>query len=213
MLEVAHAALGMTRSSPALTFVQIFSRFMVVAFLNCCPEQIKSDTTWIPALIIAWSLADFTRYVFYCFGLARDIAGSCRGVAVALKLMKVKSVERADDPVFKIPFPLVWVRYSLFIVNYPFGVFCELMCIWMTRECALAAIASTQPATISGWVLQTLKFVLGGLGLQDNLTRYYGVILLCYIFGLPPLYFSLVAARKNQLGKPKQKINAAKKNQ
>ena len=39
-------------------------------------------------LVKCWSLADLTRYVFYVVGLLRDMAGSCRGVAVAMKMMK-----------------------------------------------------------------------------------------------------------------------------
>jgi hypothetical protein len=212
MMEVLHAAIGLTRSSPALTLMQILSRFMVCAFLNGCPDQIKSDTTWIPLMLTAWSMADFTRYVFYCFGLAREIGGSLKSMAVAMKMMKVKSVEKADDPVFKIPFPLVWVRYSLFIVLYPTGVFCELMCAWMTRECVLQPMATAQPNTMSGWFLQTLKFSFGSLGLLQSSTRYYGFVLFMYIVGLPPLYLSLMAARRNQL-KPAPKTNNAKKTQ
>merc|ERR1719454_1902302 len=108
----------------------------------------------------------------------------------------------------------LWIRYSLFIVLYPTGVFCELMSIWMTRECALTAMTTAQPNTMSGWILQTLKFSFGSLGIMENTTRYYGVILLAYLFGLPPLYMSLLGARRNQLSKPKTaSVNGAKKTQ
>merc|ERR1719163_173720 len=117
-----------------MTLVQMFSRWMLVAILNEC-AQCKTETFFVPIMLFAWCTAETVRYVYYAIGQLSEIATSARGVAVAMKMMKVKSVEKADDPVFKIPFPLVWVRYSLFIVLYPTGVFCELMCAWMTREC------------------------------------------------------------------------------
>jgi hypothetical protein len=212
MMEVVHSIVGATRSSPALTFLQIFSRFFVVCLLNGCPEAIKSDSWVISMMLTAWCLADFTRYVFYVFGLARDLAGACKSLAVAMKFAKVKSVAQADDPVFKIPFPLVWVRYSLFIVLYPTGVFGELMCAWMTKDCVAQAMSTVQPDTISGWLMQTLKFLWSSMGLLSNTNVYFGAILLAYIFGLPPLYFTLLAARKKQLA-PAPKVGKAKKNQ
>jgi len=166
-------------------------------------------------MLTCWCIADFTRYVFYCFGITRDLAGSIKGVAVAMKLMKIKSVEKADDPVFKIPFPLVWIRYSLFIVLYPTGVFGELMVAWMTKSCICSAIAVMPPNTVSGWLMHTLKFMFGAMGLLGNEQFYWGMIFLSYVFGLPPLYFTLLGARKKQLAPaPKaDKACAAKKNQ
>jgi len=212
MMEVLHAAIGMTRSSPALTFIQIWSRFFVVALLNGCPTNIAADETWVPVMLTCWCVADFSRYVFYCFGLARDLAGSCKGAAVAMKLMKVKSVERADDPIFKIPYIMVWIRYSLFIVLYPTGVFGELMCAWMTRDCMLKAAASSQSTTLSGWVLSTCRLLFTNMGLLSNANHYYGFVVLCYVLGLPPLYFTLLAARKKQLAPP-AKTDKGKKDQ
>merc|ERR1712203_168279 len=106
---------------------------MVIALLNGC-AGVKSNSTWVPLMLACWSAAETLRYVFYCFTLARELAGYCKSIAISLKIVKVKNVEVADDPVFKIPFPLVWLRYSLFIVNYPTGVFCELMVWWLSRS-------------------------------------------------------------------------------
>merc|ERR1711924_506023 len=81
---------------------------------------------------------------------------------------------------------MVWLRYSLFIILYPTGVLSELLCIWLTRDCAMnVAMATAQPNTMSGWVFQTLKFSLGSAGLTSSTTRYYGFFLMCYIVGLP----------------------------
>jgi len=213
MMEVAHASLGLTRSSPFLTFLQIVSRFTVVAFINYCQDLIKDDVTWIPIMLTCWCIADFTRYAFYCVGLLRDIAGSARGVAVALKMMKVKSVERADDHVFKIPFPLVWLRYSLFIVLYPTGVFGELMVCNMTKQGMLSSLASLNlPDTVSGFTFRCFKFLFEGLGLLKSANIYYGAVIFIYLCGLPPLYLTLLGARKKQLAPP-PKTDKTKKSQ
>jgi len=96
LLEVVHAALGMTRSSPAMTFLQIFSRILVVAFLNECPGAFESDAVIVPMMLTAWCLADFTRYLYYAIGQTRDIAVSVRGLLVAMKKVKMESLEKAD---------------------------------------------------------------------------------------------------------------------
>mmetsp|Transcript_19842 Transcript_19842/g.35913 ORF Transcript_19842/g.35913 Transcript_19842/m.35913 type:complete len:785 (+) Transcript_19842:47-2401(+) len=200
LLEVAHAAVGLTRSNAFMTLVQIFSRIFVVALLNECPDVSKGTPFWVPMMLLAWSLADATRYIFYAVGQLRDIATSAKGVAVAMKLMKVKSVERADDPVFQMPFPLVWLRYSLFLVLYPMGVSGECLCVWTGVHC-LTVEASGAMATGSAWVLQNLRFVFHSVGLQTE-AALLGAIYSIYALGLPALYLMLLGARKKNLGKP-----------
>lgn len=219
MMEVLHSVVGATRSSPFLTFIQIFSRFMVVAMLNGCGTELKFAQTsdgwspyWVTMMLTAWCFADFSRYVFYCFGLARDIAGSIKGLLVAMKMIKVKAVVKADDPVFKIPFPLVWIRYSLFIVLYPSGVLGELMVIWQTRAGMFKPLMGAAPDTMSGFTLQSLKFLCRSMGLLESTWRYYGAILFVYAVGLPILYLTLLGARKKQLAPP-PKADKAKKTQ
>lgn len=203
IMEVVHAVLGCVKASPALTFLQIFSRFVVCSLLNTTMNSsspVNNDTTWIPIMLSAWCIADFTRYLFYCVGLLRDIITNMKGVAVAMKLIKAPSVEKADDYVFKQPAPLVWLRYSLFYVLYPSGVFGELMCIWMTRDAAMGlAKVPDPPNTTSGLLFRLLQFAYGNLGLLSSINRYFGFMLLCYIGGLPPLFMSLVGTRKKAL--------------
>jgi hypothetical protein len=201
LMEVVHSAAGMTRSSVALTFVQIMSRVGVIALLNGC-SGVKSNGTWVWMMLLCWSAADCLRYVFYCFTLGRELAGYCKSIGVSMKLVKVKNVEVADDPVFKIPYPLVWLRYSLFIVNYPTGVFCELVVWWLSRSCLMSAMSTAQPGTLSHWTLQTLKFLLGAIGVAQSETALYAVILFVYILGLPVLFLSLLGSRKKQLARP-----------
>lgn len=217
MMEVVHAVIGCVPASPALTFLQIFSRFLVCSLLNTTMNSsspVTQDTTWIPIMLSAWCIADFTRYVFYSVGLLRDIITNAKGLLVAMKIIKAGSVEKADDYVFTHPFPLVWLRYSLFYLLYPSGVLGELMCIWMTRDAAMGiATVADPPNTTSGLLFRLLQFSFGNLGLLSSTTRYMGFMLLCYIGGLPPLFMSLVATRKKVLGAPKAKKSSQKDKQ
>jgi len=205
MMEVLHAALGFTPSSPALTLLQMVSRLGVVAILNECPE-LKQDNFWVPMMLFAWCNAEICRYTFYSCSLLRDIATSCQGMAVALKLVKVKSVELADEPVFNIPYLLVWLRYSLFIVLYPMGVSGEMNCWRMAMNCMLQTPSVEQPVTFGAYMMQTCRMLTGGRGYWPVLGTFY----LFYVFGLPPLYLTLLGARKKQLA-PAPKNDKAQK--
>merc|ERR1719163_577864 len=131
-----------------MTLVQMFSRWMLVAILNEC-AQCKTETFFVPIMLFAWCTAETVRYVYYAIGQLSEIATSARGVAVAMKMIKMKSVEKADDPVFKIPFPLVWLRYSMFVVLYPMGVCGEMNVIRLAMDCLLEAASAAQPGTTS----------------------------------------------------------------
>eukprot|EP00928_Gymnodinium_smaydae_P072193 TRINITY_DN555_c1_g1_i2.p2 TRINITY_DN555_c1_g1~~TRINITY_DN555_c1_g1_i2.p2 ORF type:complete len:786 (-),score=200.35 TRINITY_DN555_c1_g1_i2:78-2435(-) len=210
LMEVVHAGLGMTRSSAFMTFVQIFSRIFVVAMLNECPSYFKANDTWIPIMLMCWSLADSTRYVYYAIGTLRDLLTSARGVAVAMKMMKVQSVEKADDPVFGFPFPLVWLRYSLFIVLYPLGVLGELVNI-TTSVGALVAAETERSSlnSISGWTFHSMRAAVSGY----STTTILGLVYTAYLFGLPALYGMLLATRKKQLAPKAPAVKKSKKTQ
>merc|ERR1712150_36549 len=212
LMEVAHASLGVVRGSPLMTLLPIFSRVVVVAVLNECPATFKNDATFVPMMLVAWCTADSLRYVYYAFGQARDIATSTKGVAVAMKLIKAKSVERADDPVFKIPFPLVWLRYSMFIILYPMGVFGEMSCLWLALSELMRYTGVAQAKSISMWTLQNLKLLFNALGATSE-RSVYGLICLSYLFGLPPLYLMLLASRKKQLAPAPRSDSKKKKTQ
>eukprot|EP00929_Paragymnodinium_shiwhaense_P013131 TRINITY_DN120996_c0_g1_i1.p1 TRINITY_DN120996_c0_g1~~TRINITY_DN120996_c0_g1_i1.p1 ORF type:complete len:784 (+),score=224.56 TRINITY_DN120996_c0_g1_i1:94-2445(+) len=210
VMEIVHASAGMVRSNAVMTFVQMFSRWMIVAFLNEC-VQCKTETFFVPMMLFAWCMAETVRYVYYAIGQLAEIATSARGVAVAMKLIKMKSVEKADDPVFKIPFPLVWLRYSMFIVLYPMGVCGEMNVIRLCMDCLLESAKAAQPGTTSAWLLGTIRMVTGERGYWTVLAIMY----MAYVVGLPMLYSMLLASRRKQLGggKEKKKASGEKKTQ
>ncbi|PKX92007.1 putative membrane protein [Aspergillus novofumigatus IBT 16806] len=93
IVEILHAATGLTRATVLPTFTQIFTRCVQVWAVNYqYPEPTASSTVY-PALLLAWSAADAVRYAY--FGLL--LAG-----------IRVDGVK--------------WLRYSLFIVLYPVGI-------------------------------------------------------------------------------------------
>merc|ERR1712228_616085 len=108
------------------------------------------------------------------------------GVAVAMKMIKMKSVEKADDPVFKIPFPLVWLRYSAFILLYPMGVCGEMNAARLAMDCILKPSPAAQPGSVGSWVMQTMRMPIAGWSYWPVL----GSIYFLYVIGLPPLYMT-----------------------
>lgn len=195
-LEVVHAAIGITSSSPGMTLLQLFSRWAVCSLLNTCPMSMKTDSFWLPMMLTAWCLAEVNRYVYYAVGQARLITGSIKSVGIAMKFFKAPPMEKADDPVFNIPFPLLWLRYSLFIPLYPMGVSGELACIWKCVGCAMAPGALGDHDTLSTWLMRSMRLVFGGMGTGTILACIY----FAYAAGLPALYSMMLAGRRKQLG-------------
>jgi very-long-chain (3R)-3-hydroxyacyl-CoA dehydratase len=121
LLEVVHAALKLVRSNPFLNFLQIVSRLVVVwGIVNLFPtvsvfrtdnyfihlkeylSNLKSkECVGVLMICFAWSITEIVRYSYY-----------------ALNILDC------------VPYILTWLRYSLFIVLYPFGVAGELTCIF-----------------------------------------------------------------------------------
>lgn len=211
LMEVLHAALGMTKSAPGTTLLQIASRVFVCALLNETPKFAKEDTWVIPLMLLCWSMADFMRQFYYSLQTMKELATSCKSMAVALKMIKLKSVEKADDYLFKTPFPIVWLRYSLFIVLYPTGVFCELASAYNSLSTLAHRKPALNPGTLDEWTLQTLWGTFGFFGILGNEYKTYGILLGMYAFGLPLLYMLLLGARKKNLAPPPKENGAAKK--
>lgn len=97
LLEVVHCVVGLVATSPFLTLIQILSRLMVVwGILVPVPES--QNQYGVVMLLVAWCLAEITRYTFY----GATLYNCC-------------------------PYPLAWCRYSFFLVLYPTGVTGEIV--------------------------------------------------------------------------------------
>ena len=100
IMEVVHAFLGIVRTSPLTTFIQVFGRLQVLLIHhNIVPEA--RDSFGIIPMVLAWSSVEIVRYLF----LALNVIGIA-------------------------PYPLLWLRYSLFYVLYPIGVYGEMKVIY-----------------------------------------------------------------------------------
>lgn len=102
LLEIVHAAVGLVRSPVVVTAMQVMSRIVALVAVT---YSSKAQTQWGAGLmVISWSCVEIFRYLFYAFALV------------------------SGDSTKKTPFPLFWLRYSLFAVLYPTGITGELSC-------------------------------------------------------------------------------------
>jgi hypothetical protein len=100
LLEIVHAAIGFVRSPVFITTLQVGSR--IAALLAVTQSSQAAHQFGAGMMIISWAAVEVPRYAFY---IAALITG---------------------DATKKTPFPLFWLRYSLFAVLYPTGIVGEL---------------------------------------------------------------------------------------
>ena len=83
---------------------------------------------------------------------------------------------------------LTWLRYTLFIVLYPLGAGSELLCIYK----AFPDMALFKPYNIELPNIYNFTFKFQYLVV---------LIVLCYLTGLPQLYYYMFSQRKKILGR------------
>lgn len=154
LLEIVHAAVGFVRSPVMVTSMQVMSR--IVALYALVTAEACQNQWGAGLMIISWALVEVPRYAFYVAAL---ITG---------------------DATKKTPFPLFWLRYSLFALLYPTGITGELTVFFK------AAADDAFP----GWV-QTI----------------YGTVLpIVYFFGSPFMIMNMAGNRaksfKKRFAKP-----------
>ena len=100
-LEVVHSAIKLVKSPVATTFIQVLSRYVVLWCYTYLFTQ--AQTHWSLFLMVgSWSLVEVPRYLFYATNLVTK----------------------------NVPFPLFWLRYTLFAILYPTGISGELLQIF-----------------------------------------------------------------------------------
>ncbi|KAL4913740.1 tyrosine phosphatase-like protein [Aspergillus aurantiobrunneus] len=97
VVEIIHAATGITRSPVFTTFTQIFARSVQVWAINYGFPSMTATSPAYVAMLLAWSTADAVRYSYFAILLGG----------------------------FPVPGGLKWLRYSLFIILYPIGISTE----------------------------------------------------------------------------------------
>jgi len=189
VLEIAHAALGLVRSPMSRTLIQVFSRVAIVwgaqdplykypftpfpkpkgceLTLESGPECTEERNQQVIAVtLITWSIAELIRFSFYLFNTV--------------------------DPKI-VPFPIIWLRYTGFIVLYPIGVAGEMISAYLT----LPLIMKGMCPSFEGLVKEC----------PSNAETLLYVFLFQYLWGLPMLYMTMLGERKKRLyPKPPPKL-------
>jgi len=103
-LEVLHSTLGLLKSSPLTSLLQVLGKSLVF-FPFLASVGVPSAVTNCPSsgiLLLAWSLGDGVRFLYY--------------------------VNDVNGPENK---AITWLRYSAWIVLYPIGISCEAWTLWL----------------------------------------------------------------------------------
>lgn len=100
LLEIVHAKIGFVRSPVRITAIQVGSR--IAALWAFCFSPNARVQWGAPLMVLSWALVEVPRYAFYMSAL---ISG---------------------DATKGTPYPLFWLRYSLFAILYPTGITGEL---------------------------------------------------------------------------------------
>jgi len=138
------------------TFMQVFSLVWVIMIVMAAPSV---KPTWYSGMMaLSWSLVEVPRYAFY--------------VANLLGSGDVKST----------PFPLFWLRYSLFSVLYPTGITGEILTMYDALHQTSLRSFSLGPVAIGSFLPLLMKIVFA-----------------TYIPGSPVMYMHMAGQRKKQM--------------
>eukprot|EP01095_Lingulamoeba_sp_RSL-Kostka_P001130 TRINITY_DN115_c1_g1_i1.p1 TRINITY_DN115_c1_g1~~TRINITY_DN115_c1_g1_i1.p1 ORF type:complete len:240 (+),score=57.79 TRINITY_DN115_c1_g1_i1:77-796(+) len=160
VLEVVHSLVGFVPSHWFTTLLQIVSRIFIASFICYCYEPPREHLIFT-IMMEAWSITEVVRYGYYFLSLVTKATG-----------------------VNLLPYPLKYLRYSMFLVLYPLGVFCEMSCI------VISMIFIKKNGL---WIYQINDET------SVDLVYLLVVVLLAYLPGLPKLYGHMKYQRKKQL--------------
>ncbi|KAF7625968.1 Very-long-chain [Meloidogyne graminicola] len=157
VLEIFHCIFRLVRSPVGTTTTQVFSRVTVVWLIL---HKVASSrlSVGLPMLLTAWSVTEVIRYSFYALNLINAV-----------------------------PWILIWMRYTFFILLYPLGAGGELL----TMFAALPEIAERKHFTLEMPNKANFSF------------NFYWIVILftlTYIPLFPQLYGYMFVQRKKVLG-------------
>jgi hypothetical protein len=156
LMEIVHAAVGLVRSPLVVTAMQVGSRIAAIFAITNSPQaQVQFGAG---LMVISWALVEVPRYAFYVAALV------------------------TGDATKKTPYPLFFLRYSLFAILYPTGI---------TGEVTVFLAASKDDA------------FLNLFGESLSLVMYYMVMALpiIYVPGSPVMIMNMVGNRKSAFKK------------
>ena len=162
ILEVVHAVTGLVRANPMTTIVQVFGRLQVLLIHHYITPSARESFGNLP-MVLAWSSVEIVRYLY----LGLNVVGLA-------------------------PYWLLWLRYSLFYVLYPVGVYGEMKVLYDS----LALLDKTQFLSIDMPNVWNISFSFA------NYIRFFLWVL--YIPGLYSQYMYMIKQRQNVLSKVKK---------
>jgi len=159
LLEVVHSILGVVASNPMSTLMQVSSRLMLVYGVIYIIPTSREHWEFV-LMILSWAAVEIPRYAFYAKNLSGDM-----------------------------PYPLLWVRYSLFMILYPSGISGELLCMYRGLDYASKTGLLTYSMP-NAW--------------NFSFSYYYFLlaVMAIYVPGSPHMYFHMLALRKKNLSSP-----------
>lgn len=170
VMEIVHSALGVVRSPLATSVMQVSSRLLLLWGVADLVPESRAAAGFV-VMVLSWSLVEVPRYAFYAMG-----------------------------QVGYVPYPLTWLRYSLFAVLYPSGITGELL----TVVNALPFVRERRPWSVSMPNSMNLEF------------EYFWMlifVLVIYVPGSPVMYKHMSKQRAKVLGGADAKASKSKKKQ
>lgn len=171
VMEVLHSMVGLVRSPVSITAIQVASRLWILwGVVNLAPGPTTTGTVNLLeygvgrlqlslfTLLTAWSLSEIIRYSFFA------------SKELGLRL-----------------YPLLWLRYTAFIVLYPLGVSSELSMVWL----ALPTIIRERLLYLE---------LPNPLNFGVNYAVLCCLSVLSYLPGFPKMYLYMLSQRRKQLG-------------
>ncbi|CAM9642812.1 unnamed protein product [Pylaiella littoralis] len=156
LMEVLHAMLGVVRSPWMTTFMQVSSRIVLLWGFMWAVPSTQAQLGSL-LCITSWACVEIPRYLFYTFGVLKSS-----------------------------PYPLFFLRYSLFAVLYPTGIAGEVM----TMVAALPDLKDSK---------DTMRLGVGSIGISGYMLAL--LILAIYVPGAPFMYMNMVGNRRSAFKK------------
>jgi len=152
-IEVLHALIGLVRSPVPTTLMQVLSRVALTAVAYLVPQV---QTHWGVTLMVgSWAAVEVVRYLYFA----------------------------VNQYTKELPYALLWLRYSLFMILYPSGITGELLVLYNS----LSYFESTGLE----------MFHIGGFGLKIYYVAIFG--LFTYVPGGPYMYYHMLKQRSKYL--------------
>ncbi|RYG60887.1 hypothetical protein EON64_18985 [archaeon] len=158
VLEVLNALFGIVRSPWVTVLMQVFSRVWTLWAVMDMAPTAQHSLFFLLACT-SWALVEVPRYLFYALSIANAV-----------------------------PYPLFWLRYSLFAILYPTGITGELGCMYLSLFELWGKAGGVSDVPMDKLVLMVL----------------IALVVVTYVPGSPTMYKHMLKTRKKQFQELKE---------